>query len=257
MQNEQKVESLNTKGFTGNQLKLFAIIAMTIDHLTCVIWPGYNYDWWIILLHIIGRLTAPTMWFMCAEGYAHTHNVKKYIARLFVFAFISHFAYNFAFGIPFIPFKTTVFNQTSVIWALAWGIVLLCIIDAQFLKQWQKTLFVFVITAIVFPADWSSIAVLAIMEIHIHRGSLTKQILHMEKWVLLYALVWFFCIDKVYAFIQLGVIIVWPFVKNYNGQRGGMKFMKWFFYIYYPAHLVLCGLIRLYLHGNISAIVGG
>ncbi|MBQ1592384.1 MAG: hypothetical protein II077_10160, partial [Treponema sp.] len=100
MQNEQKVESLNTKGFTGNQLKLFAIIAMTIDHLTCVIWPGYNYDWWIILLHIIGRLTAPTMWFMCAEGYAHTRNVKKYIARLFLFAFISHFAYNFAFGIP-------------------------------------------------------------------------------------------------------------------------------------------------------------
>ncbi|HBB13405.1 MAG TPA: conjugal transfer protein TraX, partial [Treponema sp.] len=149
------------KGFTGNQLKLFAIIAMTIDHLTCVIWPGYNYDWWIILLHIIGRLTAPTMWFMCAQGYAHTRNVKKYIARLFLFAFISHFAYNFAFGIPFVPFRTTVFNQTSVIWALAWGIVLLCILDADFLKSWQKTAFVFVITAIAFPADWSSIAVLA------------------------------------------------------------------------------------------------
>ncbi|MBQ1671313.1 MAG: conjugal transfer protein TraX, partial [Treponema sp.] len=43
----------------------------------------------------------------------------------------------------------------------------------------------------------------------------------------------------------------------YNGQRGRMRFMKWFFYIYYPAHLVVCGLIRLYLHGNISAIVGG
>ncbi|MBQ4026083.1 MAG: conjugal transfer protein TraX, partial [Treponema sp.] len=68
---------------------------------------------------------------------------------------------------------------------------------------------------------------------------------------------WFFCIDKVYAFIQLGVIIVWPFMKNYNGQRGRMRFMKWFFYIYYPAHLVVCGFIRLYLHGNISAIVGG
>ncbi|MBQ1726716.1 MAG: conjugal transfer protein TraX, partial [Treponema sp.] len=53
------------------------------------------------------------------------------------------------------------------------------------------------------------------------------------------------------------VIIVWPFMKNYNGQRGRMRFMKWFFYIYYPAHLVVCGLIRLYLHGNISAIVGG
>ena len=75
--------------------------------------------------------------------------------------------------------------------------------------------------------------------------------------VLMYSIVWFFAIDKVYAFIQLGVIIVWPFMANYNGQRGKWKGMKWFFYIYYPLHLVLIGLLRLYLHGNIGVIVGG
>ena len=79
-------------GFTGNQLKIFAIIAMTIDHLTSVIIPGYEKAWWIVGLHIIGRLAAPIMWFMIVEGYRYTRNLKKYISRLFLFAFISHFA---------------------------------------------------------------------------------------------------------------------------------------------------------------------
>ena len=36
------------------------------------------------------------------EGYNHTRNVNKYIKRLFIFAIASHFAYCFAFGIPFL-----------------------------------------------------------------------------------------------------------------------------------------------------------
>ena len=99
---------MKKRGLNSNQLKFLAIIAMTIDHLVCVIWPGYPKDWWILGLHIIGRLTAPIMWFMICEGYHYTRNLKKYITRLFVFAVISHFAYNFAFGIPFIPFQTSV-----------------------------------------------------------------------------------------------------------------------------------------------------
>ena len=97
---------IQKKGLNSNQLKGLAIVAMTIDHLVSVIFPGYPKEWWIIALHIIGRLTAPTMWFMIAEGYHYTRSLKKYIGRLFLFALISHFAYNFAFGIPFIPFQT-------------------------------------------------------------------------------------------------------------------------------------------------------
>lgn len=70
-----------TKGLNGNQIKMIAIVSMTIDHLTSVIWPGYPTDWWIILLHIIGRLAAPIFWFMVAEGYHYTHDLKKYGIR--------------------------------------------------------------------------------------------------------------------------------------------------------------------------------
>lgn len=256
---ESLEENTKSKGFNGNQLKLFAIIAMTIDHITCVLWPGYHYEWWIIALHIIGRLTAPTMWFMIVEGYHYTRNVKKYITRLFLFAVISHFAYNFAFGIPFIPFKTGVFNQTSVMWSLAWGVVALVMFDEKYCTwpKWVKTILFVGITLIAFPSDWSSIAVLSIVYIYRYYGNLKKQITFMMLWVLIYSIVWFFCIDKIYAVIQLGVIIVLPFIANYNGTRGKWKGMKWFFYLYYPLHLVLIGLLRLYLHGNIGVIVGG
>ncbi len=58
---------------------------------------------------------------------SNQYNLKKYALRLFFLALPSHFAYAFCFGIPFIPFKTTAFNQTSVAWSLAWGLMLLYI----------------------------------------------------------------------------------------------------------------------------------
>ncbi|MCQ2591327.1 MAG: conjugal transfer protein TraX [Treponema sp.] len=250
---------MKEKIFNGNELKLFAIIAMTIDHFTCVLWPGYHYEWWIILLHLIGRLTAPTMWFMVVEGYHYTQNVKAYILRLFLFALISHFAYNFAFGIPLLPFKTGIFNQTSVMWSLAWAVVLLLVHDEERcrLPVFVKFLITLGVCAITFPSDWSCIAVLAILYINENYGNLNKQIVAMMFCIFMYSVVWFLCIDKIYAFVQLGVIIVWPFMANYNGKRGKWKGMKWFFYVYYPLHLILVGLLRLSLHGNIGLIVGG
>lgn len=65
------------KGLNANQLKLIAIIAMTIDHLVWTLVPGYSTEWWVILCHIIGRLTAPIMWYFIAEGYHYTRNVKN------------------------------------------------------------------------------------------------------------------------------------------------------------------------------------
>ena len=87
-----------TKGLNSNHLKLIAIIAMTIDHIADLIYPGFSSEPFSILFHIIGRLTAPMMWFFICEGYYHTRNPKKYILRLFLFAVISHFAYCFVPG---------------------------------------------------------------------------------------------------------------------------------------------------------------
>ena len=47
-----------------------------------------------------------------------------------------------------------------------------------------------------------------------------------------------------------------PLLSLYNGQRGSWKGMKWFFYLYYPAHLVLVGVLRLLILGNVGVMIG-
>lgn len=242
---------------SGNALKLIAIAAMTVDHLTWVIFPGYQTNAGILLLHSIGRLTAPIMCFFIAEGYYYTHDRKRYAARLFLFALISHFAYNFAFGIPFVPFRTGIFNQTGVMWALAWGLVALCVLGSVELKQWHKIALMILICAISFCADWSCIAVLVIVAFGTNRGDFKKQMGWMMAFVTMYAAVYFFCIDKVYGVLQMMVALSIPLLSLYNGERGRWRGMKWFFYLYYPLHLVACGLIRIALHGAGGVLVGG
>lgn len=91
---------------------------------------------------------------------------------------------------------------------------------------------------------------LSIIGIHRHRGDLKKQTLIMMLWVMLYAVVSFFFVNKVHGIIELFVILVYPLMKRYDGQRGKAKWLKWFFYIYYPAHLVVIGIIRIIMYGD-------
>lgn len=243
------------KRLNSNHLKVIAIIAMTIDHFSDLIFPGFPANPIAIFLHIIGRLTAPIMWFFICEGYYHTHNVKKYMKRLFIFAVISHFAYCFAFGINFIPFSSGVFNQTSVMYPLFISVLVMWLRDTDIeINKWLKHIIIFILVWSAFPADWSCIAVLAVMGMYRNRGNLKKQILIMMLWVSLYGIVSFFFVNKVYGIIQLFVILVYPFLKQYNGEKGKVNWMKWFFYIYYPAHLIIIGILRIILYGNVSLL---
>ncbi|MDE6718427.1 MAG: conjugal transfer protein TraX, partial [Treponemataceae bacterium] len=122
----------------SNHLKMIAIIAMTIDHFADLIYPGFPANPVAIFLHIVGRLTAPIMWFFICEGYHYTRDRKKYALRLFAFAIISHFAYCFAFGINVIPFRTGIFNQTSVMYPLFVAVLVLWLQDAEGMKKWLK-----------------------------------------------------------------------------------------------------------------------
>lgn len=249
---------ITKRGLSAQQLKRIAIVAMTIDHLTWVIFPGYQKVWWLLLLHSLGRITAPTMCFFIAEGYHYTRSATKYAARLGVFAFVSHFAYNFAFGIPLLPFSTgEVFNQTGVMWALFLGVVALIFCDDrnEKLPRWAKTVCFCFCWVLAFPADWSCIAVLTVAAFYFNRGDFKKQMMMLLFCVSMYAAVYCIFIDLVYGLLQMAVVLCIPLLARYDGTRG--KGGKWFFYWYYPAHLIVCGIIRLILHGNIAVLIGG
>ena len=237
----------------SNHLKLIAIIAMTIDHFADLLYPNYPAAPIPVLLHVIGRLTAPIMWFFISEGYHYTKNVKKYMLRLGIFAIVSHFAYCFGFGIELNPLKGGIFNRTSVMYPLFITVVIMYIDEyVKSLKPWLKHIIIFILVWSAFPADWSCIAVLAIIGISKNRGNLKKQMLTIILWVTVYAIVSFFFVSKVYAFVMFGVLLVYPVLKLYNGERGNARWMKWFFYLYYPAHLIALGILRLIFYGNVN-----
>ncbi len=245
-----------SKILNSNQLKLIAIIAMTVDHIAWAMFDGYPTALLPLVMHIIGRLTCPIMCYFIAEGYHYTRNINKYTFRLFAFAFVSHFAYIFASN-DFVDFKSFIpfyygnfLNQTSVMWSLAWGLVMLRIADSKRIKSIYKVLLVILICIITLPSDWSCIAALCIMAIGTNRGDFRKQMSWMIFYVALYSLVYFFAIDKAYGILQMGVVLSIPVIAMYNGKRGKNpkinKFMKWFFYIFYPLHLFVIGLINYF-----------
>ena len=245
-----------SKILNSNQLKLIAIIAMTVDHIAWAMFDGYPSALLPLVMHIIGRLTCPIMCYFIAEGYHYTRNINKYTFRLFAFAFVSHFAYIFASN-DFVDFKSFIpfyygnfLNQTSVMWSLAWGLVMLRIADSKRIKSIYKVLLVILICIITLPSDWSCIAALCIMAIGTNRGNFRKQMSWMIFYVALYSLVYFFAIDKAYGILQMGVVLSIPVIAMYNGKRGKNpkinKFMKWFFYIFYPLHLFVIGLINYF-----------
>lgn len=244
------------KKLNSNHLKLIAIIAMTIDHIADLLYPGMPNNIISNIMHIIGRITAPIMFFFICEGFYYTKDLKKYITRLFIFSLISHFAYCFAFGINYIPFSTgNIFNQTSIMWTLMWSVIALYIVYGNNkLKEWQKWLIVIFLNVITFSSDWSCIGLMIILSMYEHRENINKQMKSIMIWTFIYSLVSFIFVSKVYGVIQLFVIISYPLLKLYDGTKGKNKFMKWFFYIYYPLHLIIIGILRIIIHGNISLL---
>lgn len=242
------------KGLSANVIKLIAIIAMTVDHIAWVVFPGLQTAWYVVVLHLIGRLTAPIMWFFIAEGCAHTRDIGRYIFRMFIFAAISHFAYDFAFGVPYLPLSSGVFNQTSVMWPLFLAVVTVAITRMDDIPRWVGIVTIITACVLAFPSDWSTIAMICPVYLYYNRKNFKIQAMHIMLWTFIYATVYFFFIDKPYAFIQLGTWLTIPILFQYNGERGKLKGMKWFFYIFYPAHLVVIGILRIVLHGDISLI---
>ena len=239
----------------SNAIKIIAIIAMTIDHIAWMLFPGYPSEIIPIILHTIGRITCPIMCYFIAEGYHYTKNIDKYTARLFIFAFVSHFAYiffseNFVDCRSFIPFYYgEILNQTSVMWSLAWGLVMLRVVNSKKInRDITKTLLVILICIISFPSDWSCVASLCILAFGTNRDNFKTQMLWMIFYVAIYSAVYFFSIDKIYGILQMSVVLAIPVLLMYNGKRGknqtANKIMKWSFYIYYPLHLFIIGLIQ-------------
>ena len=227
-----------------NQLKYFAIVCMTLDHIAWLFVDGLNP---LIggIMHLFGRLTAPIMAFFVAEGYEHTRDVKKYTRRLAAFALISWPAYTLARlgtlpiwfsdgGIIFHP-------EQSMIFTLLVALIALRVYDSG-LKKWQKIVIIVGLSLISLIGDWHIFPIGACLLLHAFKDDKKKRFIAFEIWSFLVALSSVFM-----QWFQIGVVFA-PIIIYflYNGEPGSKKpFHKWFFYIYYPAHLLVLGIIKL------------
>lgn len=205
---------MEKKGLSGSTLKLLAIITMLIDHTAAVILtesPNYG------LYRMIGRVSFPIFCFLLVEGYVHTHDVKRYALRLFFFALLSELPFDLAlYGRLFYPYAQNVFFTLLI------GLFVLYLMDRT--KNWfLKILVVFMgmLIAALGMTDYSYLGILSIAVLYAARENRLKQ-----------------CFAGAVTFLwEPPAVLAFLPIYFYNGKRG-MSF-KYFFYIFYPLHLLL------------------
>lgn len=281
---------------TSYAIKWIAIVTMVLDHTAAIlVWDAYTttlyatgradaqlwYDLYTLMRHI-GRIAFPLFCFLLAEGFAHTHSRPKYAWRLFLFALISEWPYDFALygtGIEFTAHQNVMFTLLVGFLALWGGEAVGQLVDRGIARMkarrsgttaalgahspapspdaaavsagvradGTRTLtlptilatIVFVLAgawvADVTEMSYHAFGVLLIGALYLGRGKPWLQL------VLGSALVGWYCWDHADLF-EIYAVIGLALLPLYNGRRGPS--MKWFFYVFYPAHLLILALIE-------------
>ena len=209
--------------FTSSSLKLIAVITMLIDHFGATVMsqailklPAVKADADLYhnmlilyrLIRYIGRVAFPIYCFLLVEGFIHTHSKMKYLLRLGIFVLISEIPFDYAiYNHWFSPDKQNVF------FTLFFGMLVMVLVD-RFRNDWLQFLIM-------------AVGVYLICTLFLVRYARPIQ-------CLAGALIMQYELTAPLAFVP---------ILLYNGEKGNLK-MKYFFYWFYPVHLLLLGLAR-------------
>lgn len=216
------------KLFSGNQLKIIALLAMTCDHIGLQLFPQCE------ILRIIGRLAFPLFSYMIAEGCKYTKNRKKYLLNIFSLAMACQVVYFVA--------EQSLYQCILVTFSLS--ICLIYVID--YAKE-KKTI-----------GGWLSVAAVSLticflsMTLPNLLEGATDFYIDYGIWGILLSVIIYFTPAAYKVFttfialmpicLELGgpqwwCLLAVVLLMFYNGKRGKAN-IKNLFYIYYPVHLV-------------------
>ncbi len=227
-----------------NALKYIAASAMLIDHIGMFFVPVSTPLGCV--MRVIGRLTAPIMCMFLAEGYIYTSSKIKYGLRLFVFAVISQFAYVFSHNFSLL---TAEFNM---IFTLFLCFIILLAYD-KIKNEILKFIIITVCVAVSYFSDWGVIAPLWVLGFYQYHDNKEKQTLVFSVVSVVHILFCVFsCVKNGFSWYcklwQLGLFLFIPFIYLYSGENGkNSVFSKWFFYFFYPLHLVILECIERFV----------
>lgn len=222
--------------FSSSSLKIIAMISMVIDHIGAfILLPWLNNTLgienravWIDLYNLsraLGRLAFPLFCFLLVEGFYHTSNVNKYMARLAVFALVSEIPFDLARSHMLVDWS----GQNVFFTLLAGLIAIWALRDID--KIWLRLIIVALafLAVIVLNTDYSYQGVALIMILYVMREYRLFQSL-LGAWTFL---------ASPYAMISF---ILTYF---YNGQKG--RYNSHLLYWIYPVHLLIYAAIGYYL----------
>lgn len=245
---------------TWNQLKWIAIVSMTIDHIDKFIpiqvilleYAGVELETSFILIRfftVIGRIAFPIYAYGIAQGMVYTSGQLKYFLRLFVFALISEIPFQLAnFG------SDWSFGTRNVLFTLLLGAVS-CWIVQCFRKKNLGWVAVFPVAILVLVAeilhmDYGGMGILFIVIPFIFfsnrkmcLGSLFALSIILYVFVNQFTGSGFYWMEdfqnfEIVALKLFGAVIGVALLLFYHGEKGKSK-SRWFFYVYYPAHLLV------------------
>ena len=220
------------KGISGSTLKISAIITMLIDHIGAgvlgrlLVVRGMNeaadLNAWIDanstlvityqMMRFVGRLAFPIFCFLLIEGFEHTHDVKKYALRLLSFCLVSEIPFDLLFNGKILESGyQNVFFTLFIGLMVMWGFQV--VENQERFAKFKKVIF-----------D-AGIGVACIVLLYVFRKKKSYQLLAG-------------CIGFSW---ELTAPLAFIPIAFYNGKRG--LSLKYFFYIFYPAHLLILYII--------------
>lgn len=227
------------KGISGSALKLIAVITMLIDHTAAVLMLGkdpvivtpiFNILgkqeslYW--LMRYVGRIALPIFCFLLVEGFLHTKNRKKYAIRLFLFAVVSDFPFDYAFK------GQLSLESQNVFFTLLLGYLGMWAIESFREERLKEAVFIIglFLISLVLNADYGCTGYGLIILLYLLRENRLCQ-------AVLCGCFMPFDWKTALAFVPIAL---------YNGERGFIKgrFWKIAFYAFYPVHLTVLVLIK-------------
>lgn len=264
---------------SDDALKIFACITMLIDHLAMGLFAYLMHDGHFIpgllaaeniqvyhVLRHIGRTAFPIFCFLLVQGFFYTHSKKKYCLNLFLFALISEFFYDFALLSDkdyhslspltlWTANKEIYLDDQNVYFTLLLGFICVCACDF-FRKKYLNTessLIAKVLTlllcalitltcclcAVFLKTDYSYKGIILIMIFYIFSSNRPLQLL------VGYIFISLANPAEAYAIFGFGLLSL------SNGHRSQMAHKaKYAYYSFYPVHLCLIFLLRVFLLRN-------
>lgn len=210
------------------QLKILAIVTMLIDHTGAILFPN------VIVLRIIGRLAFPIFAYLISEGLLHTSNVKRYLKRLFLFALISEIPFDLAFHrVIYYP------QSQNIFFTLFLGLAAIAFLRVYSSKNPVMAVAfaaVMALLAEILQTDYGWFGVALVILFYCFKNYRAGCIIAFVLLVAVYSLS--------YSLLEFFAIVSCIPILLYSGQKGRWNW-KYFFYAFYPAHLLLLYFVHI------------